>query len=141
MGYTTTSTDLLLGLGSSAISDSRYAYAQNEKKVEDYYNALSQRGSAVAKGHILSTEDVLTRKAILQLACRGELDGNLLHKLATPEITATLKEMEDEGLIYMHDQGLTILHSGHPFIRNICSVFDRYYQHQSQDQVIFSKAI
>jgi oxygen-independent coproporphyrinogen-3 oxidase len=74
MGYTTTSTDLLLGLGSSAISDSRYAYAQNEKKVEDYYNALAKNSSAVTKGHMLSAEDALIRKCILQLACRGSLE-------------------------------------------------------------------
>jgi hypothetical protein len=49
--------------------------------------------------------------------------------------------MEEEGLIYRNLDGLTILHAGHPFIRNICSVFDPYYQNQAHDQVTFSKAI
>src|SRR5690606_30790175 len=36
MGYTVSNTDLLLGLGCSAISDAKYAYMQNEKVVEPY---------------------------------------------------------------------------------------------------------
>ena len=48
MGYTTTNTDLLIGLGASAISDAKYAYAQNVKKVEDYLAAIKE-ASAIAK--------------------------------------------------------------------------------------------
>lgn len=141
MGYTTTATDLLIGLGTSAISDSRYAYAQNEKTVEKYHKAIAQQFSAVTKGHLLSERDALIRKSILQLACRGELEPEILHHLETPEINDALHTMEEEGLLYLHDQGVTITHAGHPFIRNICSVFDPYYQAQDHSQATFSKAI
>ncbi|MEJ1237040.1 oxygen-independent coproporphyrinogen III oxidase [Chryseolinea sp. T2] len=141
MGYTTTSTKLLIGLGTSAISDSGYAYAQNEKTVEHYHKAIAQHSSAVTKGHILAGNDGVIRKSILQLACRGELDLNMLRQLETPEISLALQSMEEEGLLYRHDHGITITHAGHPFIRNICSVFDPYYQAQDQTQATFSKAI
>ena len=36
MGYSSSKTQLMIGLGMSAISDSWYAFAQNEKTVEDY---------------------------------------------------------------------------------------------------------
>ncbi|NBP71011.1 MAG: oxygen-independent coproporphyrinogen III oxidase, partial [Cytophagia bacterium] len=36
MGYTTTNTDILIGLGASAISETTYGYAQNRKEVEAY---------------------------------------------------------------------------------------------------------
>ena len=36
MGYTSSNTQLMVGLGMSAISDSWYAFAQNEKSVEEY---------------------------------------------------------------------------------------------------------
>ncbi|MBA4053337.1 MAG: oxygen-independent coproporphyrinogen III oxidase, partial [Marivirga sp.] len=70
MGYTTTNTDLLIGLGASAISDAKYAYAQNEKKVENYADGLRNSGSII-KGHILSDEDLLVRECILQISCKG----------------------------------------------------------------------
>jgi oxygen-independent coproporphyrinogen-3 oxidase len=35
MGYTSSNTQLMVGLGMSAISDSWYGFAQNEKTVED----------------------------------------------------------------------------------------------------------
>ena len=41
MGYTTTNTDLLIGLGSSAISDATYAYAQNLKVIGKKREALA----------------------------------------------------------------------------------------------------
>jgi oxygen-independent coproporphyrinogen-3 oxidase len=36
MGYTSSNTQLMVGLGMSAISDSWYGFAQNEKTVEEY---------------------------------------------------------------------------------------------------------
>jgi oxygen-independent coproporphyrinogen-3 oxidase len=141
MGYTTTSTELLVGLGASAISDSKYAYAQNEKSVKAYHQSISEHSSAVVKGHLLSPDDKLTRKCILQLSCRGELDARLLNQVITPRIEAALRQMEEEGLLYLHDQGMSITHAGHPFIRTICSVFDTYFNSQSSEQAQFSKAI
>mgnify|MGYP002336214964 CR=1 FL=1 len=82
MGYTSTQTDLLIGLGASAISDSSFAYAQNKKKVEDYLAGVKESGSAVFKGHVLSEEDRLLRACILQIACQGKLDMNLLREAA-----------------------------------------------------------
>ena len=37
MGYTQRQTDLMIGLGMSAISDVWQAFAQNEKSVEQYF--------------------------------------------------------------------------------------------------------
>lgn len=141
MGYVTHSTDLLIGLGASAISESGSAYAQNDKTVEDYTKLVARHSSAVKKGHMLSLADRLIRKCILQLSCRGELEGRLLDLLMTPQIEARLREMEEEGLVYLHDDGLTITHAGHPFIRNICSVFDPYFQQRLSSAPAFSNAI
>lgn len=35
---------------------------------------------------------------------------------------------EQEGLISLNDQGIKVLDKGHPFLRNVCSKFDDYYQ-------------
>ena len=51
MGYTENQTDLLIGLGASAISDAKTAYAQNVKKVESYQADIRAKGQAVFRGH------------------------------------------------------------------------------------------
>lgn len=140
MGYTTSNTDLLVGLGASAISDSKYAYAQNPKKVEDYVNAIKDKGLAVMKGHILSGEDMLIRQCILQISCQGELSAELLQQVATGSIPDTLVEMEKEGILYLYDGGLKVCSAGEPFIRNICRVFDRRMESKTGEQ-LFSRAV
>jgi len=142
MGYTTSSTDLLIGLGASAISDSYRGYAQNEKKVDAYLERIRNSGSAIFKGHLLSDGDVLVKECILQISCLGSLDNDLLEKVSDANIRAALKEMEAEGIITLDaGEGLKVTASGHPFIRNICSVFDKRMNKQASHQRVFSKAI
>jgi oxygen-independent coproporphyrinogen-3 oxidase len=40
MGYSSSKTQLMVGLGVSSISDSWYGFAQNVKNLEDYYQLL-----------------------------------------------------------------------------------------------------
>lgn len=141
MGYTTCTSDLLIGLGASAISDAKYAYAQNEKKVEDYDQRLVLNGSAVMKGHVMTAEDILIRRCILQLCCQGHLDKKLFDEVMTESMYTTLSGMEEEGILYLMDDGLTIRSAGFPFIRNICQVFDKRMEKVNQDKPVFSKAI
>jgi oxygen-independent coproporphyrinogen III oxidase len=140
MGYTTSNTDLLIGLGASAISDAKYAYAQNVKKVEEYMAAVKDQGTAVVKGHELSDEDLLMKQCILQIACTGELGEEQLEKVADQSILDRLVEMEKEGILYLWDGGLKVTSAGEPFIRNICRVFDKRMDEQNKEQ-LFSKAI
>ncbi|MBT1703739.1 oxygen-independent coproporphyrinogen III oxidase [Chryseosolibacter indicus] len=141
MGYTTTNTDLLIGLGSSAISDAKYAYAQNLKKVEDYMADIKTNGSAVFKGHMLTDEDLIIRKCILDISCNGKLSESLLQQVVDKNILDTLIEMEKEGILYLDDSGLRVTTAGAPFIRNICKVFDQRMSTQEDQVQIFSKAI
>ncbi len=139
MGYTTSNTELLIGLGASAISDAKYAYAQNLKKVEDYLNSVTQTGLAGEKGHILSDLDIAIRQCILQISCKGELSEDLLEKVMDRSIRDALMEMENEGIIYLWNNGLKVTTAGEPFVRNICRVFDQ--RMDSGGTAVFSKAI
>lgn len=140
MGYTVNHTDLLIGLGASAISDAGSAYGQNTKNVETYLSVIKATGSAIEKGHILTHEDVVIRKSILEIACRGTLDTALLSQLVNEEIFNTLREMEQEGILYLTNDGLQVTTAGRPFIRNICSVFDKRLVAKNGTQR-FSKSI
>jgi oxygen-independent coproporphyrinogen-3 oxidase len=141
MGYTTTQTDLLIGLGCSAISDARYAYAQNLKKLEDYLSVVKTGELPTFKGHICSEEDLLMRQCILQISCQGVLDGDLFLRGVDERSHATLLEMEQEGILHLFDDSLKVTAAGEPFIRNICRVFDRRLDRMELQGQIFSKSI
>ena len=69
MGYTSSKTQVMIGLGLSSIGDSWYSFAQNEKNLEAYYSCLENDEIPVVKGHVLSVEDLKIRQHILNLMC------------------------------------------------------------------------
>jgi oxygen-independent coproporphyrinogen III oxidase len=144
MGYTTQNSGFLLGLGVSSISDAGVAFAQNEKTLHDYYAAIESNRLAIAKGCTLNDEDLLFKKNILDISCRGTTTFEkdqlpLLAQYTFPELELLAKD----GLIEYNLKGLTVTSQGHYFIRNICAAFDLYLQRNkpSIDKPIFSKAI
>lgn len=143
MGYTQTATDLLIGLGASAISDAKYAYAQNLKKVEDYSAKVVEGHLPVFKGHIMDEEDLQAKEAILQIACSGTISLTVLDRFGDPEAMHTLNTMTGEGILAHHADGFQVTQRGRAFIRNICSVFDRRLKlNQTRcDTPLFSKSI
>jgi oxygen-independent coproporphyrinogen-3 oxidase len=140
MGYTTSQTDLLIGLGASAISDAKYAYAQNAKKVEDYSFHIEQQRLAVVKGHIHTRQDRLVRQAILSIACNGLLKSSLYVQVVDAEAEKQFQQMQEEGILVLANSNLTVTEAGRAFIRNICQVLDKR-MHEQKHAVQFSKAI
>lgn len=142
MGYTTTNTELLVGLGASAIGDAKYAYAQNIKKVEAYSEAVADDRLPVARGHIQSEEDLEMKQIILDIACHGKIREDAL-KVHSCKVKESLREMQNEGILKITSHGLQVTETGRAFIRNICSVFDKKLH--SEDSIYrgshFSKSI
>jgi oxygen-independent coproporphyrinogen III oxidase len=143
MGYTTTSTKFLLGLGVSSISDTGNAFAQNEKTLQDYYTSVSANKLAIKKGYFLSEEDEAFRKYILEIICKGEVSFSEAHLPLLEQYTfPLLDELEKDCLIVWDKYGLTVTAQGHNFLRNICSAFDLYIRRSAkEDKNLFSKAI
>ena len=142
MGYTTQHTELLLGLGVSAISDTGNAFAQNKKTLHEYYTSIKEGELPIQKGYILSEEDMSFRKYILNLACMGETkfraeDIPLLGLKVFPKLSV----LEEDRLIEWDLTGVRLTKQGHYFIRNICSAFDLYLEREDSRKPIFSKAI
>ena len=54
MGYTTSTSKLLIGLGASSISDAWGAYAQNEKKISEYKERVNAGRLPIFKGHFFN---------------------------------------------------------------------------------------
>lgn len=141
MGYTTSETDLLIGLGCSAISDAKYAYAQNIKKVEDYGSALQHHSLAVVKGHLQTEEDLQIKKGILAITCQGTIASGLVESCDEAQAKA-IDSFIDEGIIIKKETGLHISERGRAFIRNVCNVFDRrQIERNNVVSNVFSKSI
>jgi oxygen-independent coproporphyrinogen-3 oxidase len=143
MGYTPFSTSLLIGLGASSISDTWTAFAQNEKKVEDYYKALKDNRIPFFRGHILTAEDMILRRHILNIMCYMETSWKERNMQWTciPQAVEELREMEQEGLVKINKLGLQVTPEGLPFIRNICMTFDARLKAKEKGSVQFSKTI
>lgn len=139
MGYTEAQTELLIGLGASAISDAKYGYVQNTKKVEEYSKAVLSNALPIFKGHQLTPQEQVIRDRILNISCRGELRWNSGDLTLNQLIL--LNQMHDEGLIELFDNGLRVKELGMAFLRNICAVFDNQMVEQEERRQVFSRAI
>ncbi|UJH90831.1 oxygen-independent coproporphyrinogen III oxidase [Antarcticibacterium sp. 1MA-6-2] len=143
MGYTTSKTKVMIGLGVSAISDSWSGFAQNEKKIEDYYDRLEANELPLYRGHILTEEDEVIRQHILNLMCRLETsweDKNVYFS-EIPDILIKLKEMESDGLVEMSSKSIKITEAGRPYVRNVCMAFDLLLQRSKPETQLFSMTI
>jgi oxygen-independent coproporphyrinogen-3 oxidase len=144
MGYTTKKTNILLGLGVSAISDTGNAFAQNEKLLHNYYQTINNSELAVVKGYFLNDEDTAFKKYILDISCTGETvfqhnHLDLLKEYSFPK----LQELAEDGLITWNEKGLVATGKGRHFIRNICNAFDLHYLRKEEvsNEHKYSKAI
>lgn len=141
MGYTSSSTQVMISLGASSISDSWYAFAQNEKDVDTYIKKINAGEPVVFKGHILTEEDLFIRKQILNIMCLLEtpVDKDNLHDY--PQIIERLKELQNDGLLKISADKISVNESGRSFLRNICMAYDlRMIRHKPTTR-IFSMVV
>lgn len=143
MGYSSSKTQLMIGLGVSSISDSWYSFAQNVKSLEEYYQLLEMDKLPVFRGHLLTDEDLTIRKHILNLMCKFETtwerSENYFDEI--PEILVQLKEMENDGLLTIHENKIQVTEEGKPYVRNICMAFDLRLKRKAPDTALFSMTI
>lgn len=142
MGYTSSNTQLMVGLGMSAISDSWYGFAQNEKTVEDYQKRVEEGEIPVFRGHILNEEDLIIRRHILNLMCQLETeftDKNTFAEL--PEALEKLKEMHEDGLVELSGNFVKITEKGRVFTRNVAMAFDLRMMRKMPETRLFSMTV
>ena len=143
MGYSANKTQLMVGLGMSSIADSWYSFAQNVKTVKEYQELVHKGEFPVFKGHLLSQEDLIIRKHILNIMCHFETSWEN-KSMQFPELSETLKrleELEKDGLVIISENGLSVPDKARPFVRNICMAFDLLLQRTGTKNNLFSKTI
>jgi len=125
MGYTTQKSGMLLGLGVSAISDTGTAFAQNAKTLTDYYQAVTAGRLAISRNCYLSSEDMVFRRHILDIACKGNTLFDPAYADTYAEWTIPLlRDLERDGIVVIDDRGVSLTEVGRPFLRHVCKAFD-----------------
>jgi len=148
-GYTTKAGADLYGMGVSSISGVGSCYAQNDRDVARYRQAIEQRGIATMRGYRLSSDDLLRRTVISRLLCHGVLHKSEIerefgidfsHQFA-PEISR-LAPFVTDGLLEFDGDWIRTSLLGRIFIRNIAMVFDPYLEKQKlESRQLFSKTL
>ena len=143
MGYTPHTTQLMIGLGMSSISDSWYAFAQNNKSVEEYLAEIDEGRLPIFRGHLLNHEDLIIRRHILNIMCHFETSWSD-DALKFPELESCLsrlEEMAEDGLVYISEKGLKVPNHARPFVRNICMAFDLHLIRNKPQTRVFSMTV
>lgn len=143
MGYTTQKTNLMIGLGMSAISDSWFGFAQNVKSVEEYLELIAQNKIPVYRGHILTDLDLEIRSYILDLMCQFKttFKANSSFKDIHETIKSRLKAMVSDGLVKIENDTILVTAEGIPFVRNCCMAFDQDLEPTLKTEKKFSQTI
>lgn len=138
MGYTEFRTDVMLGLGVSAISESPTCFHQNVKKAPEYEQRIAEGRFPTMRGHLLSDEDRALRQQILQFMTQ-------LHVTLEPgqvsDAKTFLAPMIDDGIVTLEGPELRLLERGKPFLRNATCFFDKRLRTSEPKTKIFSMAL
>ncbi|MGV3559018.1 oxygen-independent coproporphyrinogen III oxidase [Larkinella arboricola] len=143
MGYTTTQTRVLIGLGASSIGDVWSAFAQNEKDLDAYLNRVQAGELPLLRGHVLDDQDQFLRRQILNIMCQGQtrwpIDRWSENEWA--ELSARLETFQLDGLLRYDTNGLQVFPEGRPFLRNICMAFDARLNRAQPQTRLFSQTV
>ncbi|HET9400516.1 MAG TPA: oxygen-independent coproporphyrinogen III oxidase [Candidatus Acidoferrales bacterium] len=148
-GYTTKAGADLYGMGVSSISAIGGEYAQNERAVSAYAEAIERGGLATMRGYRSSPEDALRRAVISRLLChtvipKREIEDEFGVRF-DDHFASELKQLEpfaEDGLVTLTPAEIRVTWLGRVFIRNVAMLFDAYLERQQADsRPLFSKTL
>lgn len=148
-GYCTLrTTGQVYAFGVTGISQLTYAYAQNEKDIQQYIEKVEQGTLSTCKGYLLSEQELVTRKTIDMLMCNYQIDWNKLATQAGKTVdelksileydNSKIKELAGDGVIEVSDDRIVMTEEGRMFVRNVATAFDPLMKN---NQKSFSKPI
>lgn len=139
MGYTDMRTDVLLGLGVSAISEAPTCFHQNEKHINEYKTGALAGQIPTLRGHLLSDEDMQHREQILQFMCQGHV--TLQDEAQAADVRHYLDELLRDGLVTIDGTTMTLTERGRPFMRNAAIALDMRLRRNKPNTRVFSQSV
>ena len=151
MGYTTKPAPDMVGFGVSAISDVSNSYAQNEKKLSRYYEALDAGRLPIERGYDLTQDDLIRRYVITSLMCNMQVVfANVEQRFGVVfadyfadeivQLSATDSPVA-QGFAEIRGDGIYVTPLGRLFIRNIAMIFDVYLRRKNAEKPVFSRTV
>ena len=133
MGYSVQDAPDMIGLGVSAIGQVSGAYAQNHKKLSDYYADVDAGRLPVERGYAMSADDRLRADVIQSLMCSFAVDtealeqryGVAFHRYFDAELRE-LSTLAAEGMAEIAPNRIRVTPLGELFVRNLAMCFDKY---------------
>jgi oxygen-independent coproporphyrinogen-3 oxidase len=137
----------LIALGVAAVGKVGNTYSQNHRSLDEYIDALDHGYLPIARGLVLSADDMLRRAVIMALLCQSELSFEAIetawmidfNRYFAQEL-AVLQRFCDDGLLSIERDALIISPRGRPVAQAIALVFDRYAR-SAQSSGRFSRII
>jgi oxygen-independent coproporphyrinogen-3 oxidase len=137
-GYTTDESKILLGFGVSAIGSLPQGYIQNISSSREYRTSIQNGSLPIKRGIATSKEDELRRAIIESLMCHMYVDLDKMKKQYNlPNIDfsnelESLSPFQDDGLLEINNDIITINEEGRMLLRVIASNFDTYLKPSAQ---------
>ncbi|MCU0882761.1 MAG: oxygen-independent coproporphyrinogen III oxidase [Hyphomonadaceae bacterium] len=128
-GYTTDTSDTLIGLGASSISRTRHGYAQNHAAAHVWDKAVKTGEVPVARGLVFAGDDTRRGRIIEDLLCQGRASQEDL-----TDAGALLAPLEADGLLQRRDGAIELTETGTMLARLVARSFDAYQAGASQQQ-------
>ena len=125
-GYTTDSSEYLLGFGASAISCIPEGYAANDTDIPAYEESIMNGVLTTKRGLATTESDVRRRRMIMEVMGSYSLNLSLHTEEDIEHALDALQDMQNDGLITWEGNHMHITDAGRPYVRTIASVFDVY---------------
>jgi oxygen-independent coproporphyrinogen-3 oxidase len=128
MGFSATPTQALLGLGVSAIGDSRSAYAQNEKNLQQYEARVQAQTLPLQRGHVLTATDLSIRQLLWKLLTGSYTAISADDRVAPwwPPTQRALQTLQQDGLVTLQDESIAVTELGRALLRHVGMAVDQY---------------
>ncbi len=147
-GYSTYADSDLIAVGVSAIGAIGPSYAQNEKELPAYYEAIDAGQLPIARGLALTHDDLLRRTVIHTLLCHFELNIRAIEAAYAIDFTryfaeeiAALQQLAQDGLLKWENDWINVSLKGRLLIRNVVMVFDKYLNQRLPTLAAYSRTI
>ena len=146
-GYNERLADSVIGVGTSAVSSTPRMHWQNHTQIKAWEEAIAAGTLPVNRGFVLDRDDRARRALITQLMCEGIADLETIgreHEIEADTYfardLARLATVSDLAAYNTQTHTITTTPMGKLLVRNVCMLFDRYFQ-DDHEQPRFSSTI
>ncbi len=138
-GYCTLRTTAqVYAFGVTGISQLSTAYAQNTKDIDEYILSVNDGRLPIRKGYTLTSDQQQIRTVIDDLMCNYAVTLSPEQKTAVNYDTARLMEMQNDRIITIENDTISMTEPSSPLVRNVAALLDPLMQNTSKT---FSKPI